>query len=52
MRQGSLENSNVNPVEAAVGLIEIQRNAEMMQRALTTFHNEFNKTAAERFAKV
>ena len=52
VRQGSLENSNVNPVECAVSLIEIQRNAEMMQRALTTFHNEFNKTAAEDLPKV
>jgi flagellar basal-body rod protein FlgF/flagellar basal-body rod protein FlgG len=50
--QGSLESSNVNPVESAVGLIEIQRNAEMMQRALTTFHNEFNKIAAEDLPKV
>jgi flagellar basal-body rod protein FlgF/flagellar basal-body rod protein FlgG len=50
--QGSLESSNVNPVESAVGLIEIQRNAEMMQRALTTFHNEFNKTAAEELPRV
>lgn len=52
VRQGSLESSNINPVECAVGLIEIQRNAEMMQRALTTFHNEFNRTAAEDLPKV
>ncbi len=52
VRQGALENSNVNPVEGAVGLIEIQRNAEMMQRALTTFHTEFNKIAAEDLPRV
>ena len=52
VRQGSLENSNVNPVEAAVGLIEIQRNAEMMQRALTTFHDEFNKVAVQDLPRV
>jgi flagellar basal-body rod protein FlgF/flagellar basal-body rod protein FlgG len=52
VRQGSLESSNVNPVESAVSLIEIQRNAEMMQRALSTFHNEFNKTAAEDLPRV
>ncbi len=51
-RQGSLESSNINPVECAVSLIEIQRNAEMMQRALTTFHNEFDRTAAEDLPKV
>jgi flagellar basal-body rod protein FlgF len=52
VRQGSLESSNINPVEAAVSLIEIQRNAEMMQRALTTFHTEFNKIAAEDLPRV
>ncbi len=52
VRQGSLENSNVNPVECAIGLIDIQRNAEMMQRALTTFHSEFNRIAAEDLPKV
>ncbi|PSH03177.1 MAG: flagellar basal-body rod protein FlgF [Acidobacteria bacterium] len=52
LRQGSLENSNINPVESAVRLIEIQRNAEMMQRALNTFHTEFNKVAAEELPRV
>jgi len=52
VQQGSLENSNINPVESAVGLIEIQRNAEMMQRALNTFHNDFNRIAAEELPKV
>jgi flagellar basal-body rod protein FlgF/flagellar basal-body rod protein FlgG len=52
VRQGSLESSNINPVESAVGLIEMQRNAEMMQRALTTFHTEFNRIAAEDLPKV
>jgi flagellar basal-body rod protein FlgF/flagellar basal-body rod protein FlgG len=50
--QGSLESSNINPVESAVGLIGIQRNAEMLQRALNTFHTEFNRTAAEELPKV
>jgi flagellar basal-body rod protein FlgF/flagellar basal-body rod protein FlgG len=52
VRQGSLESSNINPVESAVGLIEIQRNAEMMQRALTTFHDDFNKIAAQDLPRV
>jgi flagellar basal-body rod protein FlgF/flagellar basal-body rod protein FlgG len=52
VNQGSLESSNINPVESAVSLIEIQRNAEMMQRALTTFHTEFNKIAAEDLPRV
>jgi flagellar basal-body rod protein FlgF/flagellar basal-body rod protein FlgG len=52
VRQGSLESSNINPIECAVGLVEIQRNAEMMQRALSTFHNEFNRIAAQDLPKV
>jgi flagellar basal-body rod protein FlgF/flagellar basal-body rod protein FlgG len=52
VRQGALESSNINPVESAVSLIEIQRNAEMMQRALNTFHTEFNKIAVEDLPKV
>ena len=52
VRQGSLENSNINPVESAVSLIDIQRNAEMIQRALTTFHDEFNKTAVQDLPRV
>jgi flagellar basal-body rod protein FlgF/flagellar basal-body rod protein FlgG len=52
VQQGSIESSNINPVESAVGLIEIQRNAEMMQRAINTFHNDFNRIAAEELPKV
>ncbi len=50
--QGSLESSNVSPVAGAIGLIEIQRNAEMMQRAMNTFHNDFDRIAAEDLPKV
>lgn len=52
VRQGMLESSNVNPVATAVGLIALQRHAEMLQRALTTFHSEFNRIAAEELPKV
>jgi flagellar basal-body rod protein FlgF len=52
VRQGSLESSNISPIASAVGLISIQRNAEMMQRALSTFNDEFNKTAAQDLPKV
>ncbi|HXA83236.1 MAG TPA: flagellar basal-body rod protein FlgF [Methylomirabilota bacterium] len=45
--QGSLETSNANPVKATVSLIELQRTAQMMEKALSIFHNEFNKTAAQ-----
>jgi flagellar basal-body rod protein FlgF/flagellar basal-body rod protein FlgG len=52
IEQGKLESSNVNPVAEAVGLISIQRNAEMLQRALATFHTQFNQLAAQELPKV
>ncbi len=35
-----------------MNLILVQREAEMMQRALTVFHTEFNRIAAEDLPKV
>jgi flagellar basal-body rod protein FlgF len=52
IRQGMLENSNVSTVEGVVQLISIQRNAEMMQRALTLFDSQFNQTAAQDLPRV
>lgn len=52
IRQGMLESSNVSPVEATVQLITVQRNAEMMQRALTLFDSQFNQTAAQDLPRV
>lgn len=50
--QGALEGSNVNPISAAVGLVALQRNADMLHRALALFHSEFNRIAAQDLAKV
>lgn len=52
VRQSMLESSNVQPVAAAVSLITIQREAESMQKALSLFHNEFNRIAAEELPRV
>jgi len=52
MVQGSLESSNVNPVAGAVELVAVQRYAEMMQRALSMFHSEFNRIATDELPKV
>ncbi len=52
VRQGMLENSNVRPVEAAVSLIAIQRHAEMLNRTLSIFHNQFNRIAASELSRV
>jgi flagellar basal-body rod protein FlgF len=50
--QGALENSNVNPVSSMVELIAAQRSAEMMQRAVTMFGTEMDKTAAQELPKI
>jgi len=52
VRQEALETSNTNPVQAAVSLIDLQRTAQMMEKALAIFHNEFNKTAAQDLPRV
>jgi flagellar basal-body rod protein FlgF/flagellar basal-body rod protein FlgG len=52
VRQGMLESSNVNPVSSMVELITAQRSAEMMQRALSMFNSEIDKTATTDLPKV
>lgn len=52
VRQGMLESSNVNPISSMVELVTIQRSAEMMQRALSMFNSEIDKTAAQDLPKV
>ncbi|SNS75372.1 flagellar basal-body rod protein FlgF/flagellar basal-body rod protein FlgG [Granulicella rosea] len=50
--QGSLEGSNEDSVHGTMQLILIQRQAEMMQKALSVFDNDFDKTAVEQLARV
>lgn len=50
--QGNLEASNSDPVRTSVALIELQRSAQMMEKALSIFHNEFNRTAAVQIPQV
>ena len=52
MRQGTLESSNVNSVMAVMTLIGVQREAEMMQRALSMFYGEFNRIASNDVPRV
>lgn len=52
LRQSSLESSNVNAISSVVGLIGVQREAEMMGRAMSLFDTEFNHIAASDLAKV
>jgi flagellar basal-body rod protein FlgF len=50
--QGSLEGSNVNGVIAAVGLVALQRNADLLQQALVAFHSNFNRIAAQDLSRI
>jgi len=52
IKQGVLESSNVNPMVAVVGLIALQRQAEMLQKGLSLFYSEFNRIAANDLPKV
>jgi flagellar basal-body rod protein FlgF/flagellar basal-body rod protein FlgG len=52
LRQGTLESSNVNSIASVVTLIGVQRQAEMMQRAMSLFDTEFNHIAGTDLAKV
>jgi flagellar basal-body rod protein FlgF/flagellar basal-body rod protein FlgG len=47
-----LESSNVNPITAMVELVNAQRSTEMMQRALSMFSSEMDKTATQDLPKV
>ena len=50
--QGALEGSNVNGIAAAVGLVTLQRHSDLLQQALTAFHSNFNRIAAQDLPRV
>jgi len=52
LKQGTLESSNVNSIASVVTLIGVQRQAEMLQRAMSLLDNELNRTASTDLAKV
>jgi flagellar basal-body rod protein FlgF/flagellar basal-body rod protein FlgG len=52
VRQGMLEASNMNPITGTIGLIMIQRQTQLLQQALSIFHNDFNKSAVEDLPRV
>ena len=52
LRQGSIESSNVNSISSVVTLIGVQRQAEMLQRAMSLFDSELNRVATSDLAKV
>lgn len=52
IRQGMLENSNVNPLTGMVELITAQRDLEAMRRVLTMLGSEMDKTAVQDLPRV
>lgn len=52
IHQGAIEKANQGVIPGTMKLILVQREAEMMQRALNVFHTEFNKIATEDLPKV
>ena len=52
IHQGSLEASNEDVIEGSLQLVLMQRQAEMMQKAVSMFSNDFDKTASEDLPRV
>ncbi len=52
IHQGALEGANQSVIQGTLNLILAQREAEMMQKALTIFYTDFNKTATEDLPRV
>jgi flagellar basal-body rod protein FlgF/flagellar basal-body rod protein FlgG len=52
VHQGSIEAANQDTIQGTMDLIMMQRQAEMMQKALTVFHTEFNKISTEDLPRI
>jgi flagellar basal-body rod protein FlgF len=52
VHQGALESANQGMIPGTLNLIVVQREAEMMQKALTIFHTDFNKFATEDLPRI
>jgi flagellar basal-body rod protein FlgF len=52
VRQGSIEQSNYNPVQGTVDLVALQRHAELLERALTIFDTDFDQAAAQQISQI
>jgi flagellar basal-body rod protein FlgF len=50
--QGEIEGSNQDVINGSLQLMLIQRQAEMMQKALSVFHNDLDRAASEDLPKV
>lgn len=52
LHQGTLEGANEDIVQGSLDLLMMQRQAEMMHKALSLFHSDFNKFATEDLPRV
>ena len=52
VEQGAVEGANEDAIHGTMQLVLVQRQAEMMQKALSVFNNEFDKTACEDLPRV
>ena len=52
VHQGAIESANQDVIQGTLDLIVMQRQAEMMQKAVTIFHTDFNKFATEDLPRV
>lgn len=52
IRQGELEGSNQDVIQGSLQLVLMQRQAEMMQKAVSIFSNDLDKTASEDLPRV
>ncbi len=52
VEQGMLESANLNTVSLTVTMMDLQRHAEMLERTLSVFQNDLNKSAIEDLARV
>jgi flagellar basal-body rod protein FlgF len=52
VHEGAIESANEDAVQGTLDLMMMERQAEMMQKALTVFHTEFNKFAVEELPRV
>jgi len=52
VHQGVIESANQDVIQGSLDMIVMQRQAEMMQKALTIFHTDFNKFASEDLTRV
>ena len=52
VRQGTVEGANQDAVHGSMQMILVQRQAEMMQKALSVFDGQLDKTAVEEIARV